>query len=162
MIKKFEIKYWEAYKIFFCVLWGVYKKKVIKEMKQKGLTFPENADPLLFLEPRPGETRNQAFLGLKQAIQDSLEDTKEMSVEELKEIDALLKKAGAPSLGEVRGLIWNEIPKIVKRGKIRNDTEFYLINEKVVGSNEFTEEERAILNKLMEEYELRKQKRGSK
>ena len=42
--------------------------------------------------------------------------------------------------------------------------EFYLFNEKVVdvSSNEFTEEERLILNKLVEEYELSKQKRGAK
>ncbi len=131
---------------------------IIKEMEGKGLKFPEAADPLLFLEPRPGQTKSQAFMGLRQAIQDTLEDMKEMGAHKLQEIDALLKNEGAPSLSEVRSIIWNEIPKIMKRGRIKNDTEFYLIKERTINiaSNEFTDQELQLLNRLLEEYEFRR------
>jgi hypothetical protein len=146
----------DASKRFFRILWGVQKKRIIREMEQQGLKYPEESDPLLFLDQRPGETKSQAFSGLKQAIQDTLHDMYEVSIAELKEIDELLKKERLPPLSEVRNTLWNEIPKIMKRGKIKNDTEFYLIKEKAIdlGSKDFSERERESLNRLIEEYEF--------
>lgn len=99
--------------------------------------------------------RSKALKGLRMAVHDILEDLQDVPAERLASLDEHFRAAGLVSLSELRRRYASVYKRIVKRGAIRNDTEYYLINGIVVDlRNEIADEERARLQHLLDSYEL--------
>ena len=74
---------------------------------------------------------SEALRGIRMALNDSLEMTRDLPTEGIKQADEFLTRHGCPSLTAMRELVWQRVPKILKRGRIRNDEEYYLIIERL-------------------------------
>jgi hypothetical protein len=71
---------------------------------------------------------SQVLSGLKQAVNDCLEDAEDWSPAQIRRADKSLKAVGAPSLSELLTTRSKQFRQILRRGKVRNDTEFYLVS----------------------------------
>ena len=85
---------------------------------------PVNA--LASIEQRFG--RSRALSGLKQAINDNLESVEDYRPEQIARIDEALHQAGAPTLTQLVVRQSKAFRAILRRGKIRNDAEFYMVS----------------------------------
>ena len=119
--------------------------------------FSEESHPLNTLKKMEKRSPALAYKGLKQCINDSLDMTREYNIEDVAKIDTYLSSKGATSLSEMRRKIWKQIPKILQRGKMRNDEEYCFIVERLndVDDNDFTEEMRVLGGRLVSDYEAR-------
>ena len=109
------------------------KKLFVQYMTYLGPSFPvELSHPshpvnvLLSFEKDLGISRT--LTGLKQAINDILEGSEELTPTEIAAADVFLSQAGAITLTEALRRRSRLYKSILKRGKIRNDTEFYLVS----------------------------------
>jgi len=102
-----------------------------------------------------GPRFSEFFSGLRQGISDLLEMTKDFNKNEVSALDSRLKEAGLASLTEMRSKIWKTIPKILRRQRIRNDDEYYLLKEKVIGLGDtiLDDKARRLADHLLQEYE---------
>jgi len=107
---------------------------------------------------------SDSFSGLKQAVGDLLEMTRDMTFQDKQEADAYLTERGAPTLTQMRREIWQLIPKILKRGKVRNDEEYYLLKERAISLDDpdMDDETRKVADQLLFEYEFRTNKQPNK
>ncbi|MFD1297750.1 hypothetical protein ACFQ4Q_14045 [Lysobacter gummosus] len=85
---------------------------------------PVNA--LAAIEQRFG--RSRALAGLKQAINDNLEFAVDFEPDIIARIDEVLHQSGAPTLTQLLAHQSKLLRAILRRGKIRNDTEFYIVS----------------------------------
>jgi hypothetical protein len=69
----------------------------------------------------------KALVGLRQAINDTLEGLQDLSAEQLRPLDIALKQAGIVTITELRRRYSRQFKAILKRGSIRNETEYYMI-----------------------------------
>jgi hypothetical protein len=69
-----------------------------------------------------------AFKGLKQAIGDILEMTSHLDGEGVKTLDGSLMSGGYLTLSALRMRYRSTYSAVLRRGRIRNSTEFYLLN----------------------------------
>lgn len=98
--------------------------------------------------------RSRALDGLKQAINDTVEDLSEQPPEYIQRLDAALRERGLITFSEVRRRYASSYKRILKRGKIKTDTEYYIIAGVLADFSSFaSEEERIVLEKLVEDYE---------
>lgn len=98
--------------------------------------------------------KSRAFEGLKQAIGDTIEETQHLPPEKVNLLDQHCKDHNVVTLSQLRARYWSKYRAILKRGRIRNETEYYLI----VGvlsdmANSETESSRATLQALVDAYE---------
>jgi hypothetical protein len=70
-----------------------------------------------------GSHFTEFFNGLRQGVTDLFEMTKDLSNGQVSELDRRLVERSSISLSQMRSKIWKTIPKIFKRGRIRNDNE---------------------------------------
>jgi hypothetical protein len=68
---------------------------------------------------------------VRMAVADMLEMTRDLSAEGLRDVEAWLAAKRVASLAQTRERIWRRVPKILKRGYIRDDAEYYLLNERL-------------------------------
>jgi len=141
-------EYDQLYK-FFCAMWSHLIER-----------YPSLAESTRLDDPRAvkwaGEPRfDEFFSGLRQGISDLLEMTKDLKKDEIFALDSRLNEAGLISLTEMRIKIWKTIPRILKRGHIRNDDEYYLLKEKVIDLADTTLDGEAckLADRLLWEYE---------
>lgn len=98
--------------------------------------------------------KSKALEGLKQAINDTIEDSLELTSSQVSEIDVELSKEKLVTLSELRVRYFKKYRKIVERKVIRNETEYYLISAIVSDlSSSISNEERESLNELVCSYE---------
>jgi hypothetical protein len=117
---------------------------------------PPHLRPLALLELVEKRSRKQAQQGLRQAINDVIEHTRHLSYKEVKKIDFELIKNCAITLSELRRRFSREYNSIVKRKKINNETEYYLIRGMLDdGAARIGEDERKLLARLIAEFENR-------
>ena len=69
----------------------------------------------------------RARKGLSLAIGDIIELTSRWSVSEMASIDAELTDAGLPTLSTIRLRFSKAVGSIIRRGRIRNEAEYYLV-----------------------------------
>ncbi|MGN2254558.1 hypothetical protein ACFWZ4_14360 [Frateuria sp. GZRe12] len=69
----------------------------------------------------------QALIGARQAANDAIESLQSYTQQQLAALDAKLHQAGSVTLAEMRRRYSRQYKAVVKRGIIRNDTEFYLV-----------------------------------
>ena len=98
--------------------------------------------------------KSKALDGLKQAVNDTVEDLIDQPPEYIAELDASLREAGLLTFSEVRRRYASSYKRILKRGSIKNDTEYYLIAGVLADfTTSADDDERSTLGQLIAEYE---------
>lgn len=70
----------------------------------------------------------KALVGLRQAVNDCLEWVEEASPEEISALDSALKSKGIVTFTELLVRKSRKYRAVLKRGRIRNDTEYYIVD----------------------------------
>ncbi|MBL6616954.1 MAG: hypothetical protein ISP49_03950 [Reyranella sp.] len=91
--------------------------------------------------------------GLLQAINDCVEMSFHLNPEIVAKLDEQLRDQGIVTLSELPRRYSKKYASIVKRGRIKNDTEYYLIQNVQGDPTTKTPEERALLERLVTDYE---------
>ena len=100
--------------------------------------------------------RSKALEGLRQAIGDCIEMTQDKSVPWVQQLDAECAARGLVTLSHLRVRYWAKYKAILKRGRIKNETEYYLIAGLAKDlAVPIAESERATLERLLEQFESR-------
>lgn len=99
--------------------------------------------------------KSKALEGLRQAANDVIEELSGKRAAGVAALDEALHASGLITASEVRRRYASSYKRITKRGTIRNDTEYYLINGIVVDlASAISDEERATLQRLLDRYEV--------
>ena len=85
----------------------------------------------------------RARSGILMVINDCLEASSDFRGAELQALDQNLAALNLPTLSALRGRFWKRVAAAIKRGKIRNDTEYYAIRN-VVETPQFEPQSEAI------------------
>lgn len=109
--------------------------------------------PVAVLERFEREDQKVAARALRIAVNDVLAQILSGDVKDLEKLKHELGEANALSLSDMLASHKARIEKVVLRGKVRNDDEFYLLRE-ISESSEISVELRDRVNKLLEVYEF--------
>lgn len=114
-----------------------------------------------------GESPSRIRSGLRMALGDVLEMTRDLPAGAVRTLDAHLAGAGVVTLTAMRERIWALLPKIMARGRIRTRAEYDLVNERLIDTTEsgFAKEERekaATMIAAFEDAEVAKAQRRRK
>lgn len=90
---------------------------------------PEEADPVNILTKWEKESMAKARTGLRLMLDDLFSMQDDDSPEQREALEGELRKAGLPSLSELLAEVKQVPAKVLKRGKIRNEREWYVITE---------------------------------
>ena len=96
--------------------------------------------------------------GVRQGLQDLLEMSRDLSPQKVQMADSHLKATGAPTLTTMRSEIWRTIPKLIKRGRIKTESEYYLLVERLNDATgaELSQADRDQLADMVVEFEQRR------
>ena len=98
--------------------------------------------------------RSKALDGLRQAVNDTVEDLSAASPEAIRLLDQALAEKGLVSFSSLRRRYSSQYKRVLKRGAITNETEFYLLSGIVSDlSTDISDEERRQLQEVLEAYE---------
>ncbi|MGB3868647.1 MAG: hypothetical protein WA937_04200 [Flavobacteriales bacterium] len=98
--------------------------------------------------------RSKAFAGLKQAVNDTVEDLSDKPIQYIQRLDAALRERGIITFSEIRRRYASSYKRILKRGKIKSETEYYIIAGVLADiPSSATDEERKMLGQLVAQYE---------
>lgn len=98
--------------------------------------------------------RSKALQGLRMAANDIVEELADIPSTEVASLDEVFRAAGFVTLSELRRRYSSSFKRVVKRGRIRDETEYHLINGIVVDQNsDIDAEERVLLQRLLDAYE---------
>ncbi len=120
-------------------------------LKVEGLS--PDKQPIASLEALEKKSMKMAFNGLRQTINDCVEMSLHFDHAEVESLDSELRKRGIVTLSELRRRYSKSYAKIVKRGQIKNETEYYLVRNVLYDPTEKSPEERKLLEKLISDYE---------
>ena len=122
------------------------------QVKKPFANSPKMADVCVDIVEQYG--RSKALEGLRMATNDILEELGRVPSIQVDSLDEAFCRAGLVSLSELRRRYSSSFKRIVKRGRVQDDTEYYLLNGVVVDqSNNIDSTERAVLQRLLETYE---------
>jgi hypothetical protein len=119
-----------------------------------GRPIPPEIHPLRFVNEMAEKAPGRALSGLKIAVGDCIEMSFLWSYTQVNEADEALRANGIVTLTEIRRRYSRRFKAIIKRGKIRNEQEYYLV--KAASSDPMipaTEE--SALQSLLEDFEER-------
>ena len=116
-------------------------------------SLPLEKQPLTVLEAMEKRSPRMAFQGRRQAINDCVERSWPFDSAEVANLDAELANRGIITLSELRRRYSRGYAKILKRGRIKNDTEFYLLQNIINDPTEKSPDELELLAKLLSDYE---------
>lgn len=98
--------------------------------------------------------KSKALVGLRQAVNDTLEELHGRPSEYIAILDDSLRKAGVLTASEIRRRYAASYQRILRRGHIKNETECHLVNGIVVDqTSEISINERALLQSMLEDFE---------
>lgn len=72
--------------------------------------------------------KSKALVGLRQAVNDCLEWVEDATPEEISALDSALKSRGIVTFTELMVRKSRKYRAVLKRGRIRNDTEYYIVD----------------------------------
>ena len=121
-----------------------------------GLEHPHNPiNVLAVYERQLGVSR--VLPGLKQAVNDILEDFEDFSPQEIAAADASLARAGAPTMSQLWQGRSRHYKAILRRGRLRNDTEYYLASSIVCDTaSQVPPDELDLLDRMVANYALQR------
>ena len=97
---------------------------------------------------------SRTLTGLKQAVNDVLESYEDFSPQQIAIADASLAEAGAPTLTQLWQSRSRQYKAILRRGRLRNDTEFYLVSAILSNTDShLPSSERDVLSNMVVSYE---------
>jgi hypothetical protein len=97
--------------------------------------------------------RSKALDGLKQAVNDTVEELVDQPPVYIEKLDRSLREAGLLTFSEVRRRYTSSYKRVLKRGSIKNDNEYYLIAGVFADfTTSADDDERATLGRLVSEY----------
>jgi len=102
---------------------------------------PPEKRPIACLEILEKMGMKTAIRGLRQAINDCVEESFHFDHKEVERLDSELRARGIVTLPELRRRYSKAYAKIKKRARIKNDTEYYLIQNVLGDPTEKTPEE---------------------
>lgn len=115
---------------------------------------PPEHRPLAVLETLEKKGKKAASRGLSQAINDCIEMSRHMNFDAVKQLDSELRKCGTITLSELRKQYSKEYAKIVKLGRIKIETEYYLVRSMLDDTSvKMADTERELLEKMLFDYE---------
>jgi hypothetical protein len=119
-------------------------------------------DGIKRMEARSGPQKQ--LKGIRMAVGDFLEMTRDFTPQQVADADTAFAAAGAPLLSTMRAKIWRKVPKILARGKIRSEVEYYLVIERLndMGPDGLEGPDRELADRLVAEFEERAAKRRTK
>ena len=98
--------------------------------------------------------KSKALVGLRQAANDTIEETSNWTSEARAVVDEAFKAAGVVSVSEITRRYSASYKRIVKRGFIKNETEYHVINAILMDQgNAISGDERTRLQTLTEAFE---------
>lgn len=122
-----------------------------------------NHRPIAALEELERVRPEKASEGLRMAINDCLEISRRWPAERVRAVDREMQLAGVLTLSESRRRYSGAYSKILERGKITSDVDYYLVKGiRDSGSPDVSAKEMATLDQLLHAYEERKIKRKPK
>ena len=143
-----RVKEYQELKAFFMLWYREVTLRMMPPEMARNMTMP-------FQETDANDEGSASALeGLKQAINDIMEETEHWPPETIRKIDTALATEGYVTLSALRRRYRARYAGILKRQKIRNDTEFYLLSGVASDmSLELAEDERRLIERLLFEYE---------
>ena len=120
-------------------------------LKVEGL--PPEKQPIASLEALEKKSMKAALKGLRQAINDCVEMSFHFDHAEVEKLDSELRNHDIVTLSELRRRYSKGYAKIIKRGQIKNETEYYLVRNVLDDPTEKAPEERELLEKMISDYE---------
>ena len=117
------------------------------------VNLPPEKWPIACLEILEKMGMSTAVRGLRQAINDCVEESLHFDHKEVERLDTELRAHGIVTLSELRRRYSKAYAKIKKRARIQTDTEYYLIRNVLDDPTEKTADERELLAKLAFDYE---------
>jgi hypothetical protein len=117
---------------------------------------PAEEYPVAVLEQMERKNQSSARLGLGMAINDILEESWDFPASDVAEIDAKFHRNGILQLSELRRRYSRQFRGILKRGRINDDTEYYLVQGILASfTADAGEDERRLLEDFSRAYEAR-------
>jgi hypothetical protein len=113
---------YNIYKRVYEIIW-------IYQAKSARVDPNSNLSPIKVLEEWEGKSMSLARKGLKAGLSDTVSQMVSLPIEYRNPLDALLLGEGQPSLNKLISLVNNVSDKVLKKGKIRNENEYYIIKE---------------------------------
>lgn len=99
-------------------------------------------------------TKSQLLQGLKQAANDTIEQCSDFSQKQIDALDNACKENGVPTFSEIRQRFSKRYKAILRKKKITNETDYYLIADLVNNlDSSITDAERALLTDIGAAYE---------
>jgi hypothetical protein len=120
-------------------------------LKAEGLS--PDKQPIASLEALEKRSMKAASSGLRQTINDCVEMSLHFDYAEIDKLDSELRSRGIVTLSELRRRYSKSYAKIKKRGRIKNETEYYLVRNVLYDPTEKAAEERKFLEELISDYE---------
>jgi hypothetical protein len=119
-------------------------------------SLPAEHYPVAALNDMERQSRSRARLGLGMAINDILEESWSFSPARVAELDAKFRGKGVLQLSELRRRYSRQFRGILKRGRIRNETEYYLVQGILASfTTDASEDERRLLEDFSAAYGAR-------
>jgi len=98
--------------------------------------------------------RSKALIGLRQAVNDTIEELAGANREAIELLDRSLTERGLVSFSELRRRHSAQYKRLLKRGIIQNDAEFHMVSAVASDlSANVSDEERGQLQRMIEAYE---------
>ncbi|HLP20760.1 MAG TPA: hypothetical protein VK174_10680 [Chitinophagales bacterium] len=140
----------EVYEQVFYICWSHYASKLPAEIR-------DSVSPTKAMEQLKYKSKANARSGLKMGLSDMIIMLSYAPEEVKTNINEELVSKGLPSINKIISEIRDIVPKLIKRGKIKNLDEYYIIKEFIddVDSN-ISKEERVKLNDVVFDFENRK------
>lgn len=137
-----------TYKKIYEIIW-IYQAKSAKMDPNSDLS------PIKVLEEWERKSLSLARRGLKAGLIDTVSQMVSLPVEYRNHLDALLLGEGLPSLNKLIALVKNVSDKVLKKGKIKNINEYYIIKEIVDDSGyEISADDRNRLTNMLGKFEF--------
>jgi hypothetical protein len=97
--------------------------------------------------------RSKALEGTRQAVNDVLEELSDLVPESVRILDEALVAAGLVTLSALRRRHSSSYKRVLKRGSIKTEAEYYLVNGLVVDqASGLSSDERARLQTMLDEH----------
>jgi hypothetical protein len=99
------------------------------------------------------DAQTMAGDGLREAVSDCMDMLRHLTPTEVAKLDSELRLNGIPSLSELRRRYSRDYARAIKRGRIEDESEYYLLRNVLFDPGEKTADEREWLERLISGYE---------
>jgi hypothetical protein len=152
MLKVTEYNY-DHYKKIFSIIWDY-----IRPLMPPGAAHPDN-HPVDVLERWEKLNKSRAIKGLQIGMIDTIAMWRDASEKQKEEVNLLLLQQDLPSIYNILTIGQNVHAQVLKRNKIRNIDEYYIIVELLSAVDApISAEEREKLNGIVAAFEAKKRK----